>query len=84
MSAATTFFNFINIKAYKFVDGGLGANNLVDEVEGEVLDIWCFIMEDLKPFIKCFVSIKTRNLRKKVIEDNMLKFFSRMFVDFAT
>jgi len=37
--AATTFFGPVNIGARKFADGGLGANNLVDKVEGKALDI---------------------------------------------
>ena len=34
-SAATSFFEPVHIGARKYVDGALGANNPVDEVEGE-------------------------------------------------
>ena len=34
-SAATGFFEPVSIGARHFVDGGLGANNPVDEIEGE-------------------------------------------------
>ena len=34
-SAATTFFDPVSIGARTFADGVLGANNPVDEVEGE-------------------------------------------------
>jgi hypothetical protein len=83
-SAATTFFDPVNIGARKFADGALGANNPVDEVEGEASDIWCSETGDLKPLVKCFVSIGTGNPGKKAIEDNMLKFLSGTLVDIAT
>lgn len=38
-SAATTFFNPISIGHRTFADGGFGANNPVDEVEGEAANI---------------------------------------------
>jgi len=62
----------------------LGANNPVDKVEGEAADIWCSETGDLKPLVKCFVSIGTGNPGKKAIEDNMLKFLSGTLVDLAT
>jgi hypothetical protein len=40
-SPATTFFEPIRIGNRMFADGRLGANNLVDEVEGEAENIWC-------------------------------------------
>lgn len=40
-SATTTFFKPISIGDRTFADGGLGANNPVDEVEGEASNIWC-------------------------------------------
>jgi hypothetical protein len=72
------------IGARKFADGGLGANNPVDEVEGEASDIWCSKTGDLKPLVKCFVSIGTGHLGKKAIEDNVLKFLSGTLVDMAS
>lgn len=83
-SAATTFFNPVTIGARKFADGGLGANNPVDEVAGEASDIWCSQTGDLKPLVKCFVSIGTGNPGKKPIEDSMLKFLSGTLADLAT
>lgn len=38
-SAATTFFEPVSIGDRSFADSGLGANNLVDEVEGEASNI---------------------------------------------
>src|ERR1700761_3030513 len=38
-SAATTFFEPVNIDDRSFADGALGANNPVDEVEGEASNI---------------------------------------------
>jgi len=38
-SAATTFFDPVGIGDHTFADSGFGANNLVDEVEGEASSI---------------------------------------------
>lgn len=76
-SAATTFFEPVAIGARRFADGALGANNPVDEVEGEASDIWCEQTGDLKPLVKCFISIGTGNPGKKAMEDNLLKFVSK-------
>jgi hypothetical protein len=66
------------------VDGALGANNPVDEVEGEAANIWCPGASDLKPLVKCFISIGTGNLGTKAIEDNMSKFLSETLVRITT
>jgi len=83
-SAATTFFDPVSIGARKFVDGGLGSNNPVDEVEGEASNIWCSETGELKSLVKCFVSIGTGNPGKKAIEDNIFKFLSGTLVAIAT
>lgn len=74
----------MSIGARKFVDGALGANNPVDEVEGEASNIWCSETGDLKPLVKCFTSIGTGNPGKKALDDNILKFLSKTLVDIAT
>jgi hypothetical protein len=66
------------------VDGALGANNPVDEVEGEASNIWCSETGDLKPLVKCFISIGTGNPGSRAIEDNMLKFLSKTLEGIAT
>ena len=83
-SAATSYFDPVDIGARRFADGGLGANNPVDEVEGEASNIWCAETGDLKPLVKCFISIGTGNPGKKAIEDNILGFLSRTLVGIAT
>ncbi|KAK5354371.1 hypothetical protein LTS03_011888, partial [Exophiala xenobiotica] len=83
-SAATGFFDPVSIGARHFVDGALGANNPVDEVEGEASDIWCPDTGDLKPLVKCFISIGTGNPGKKAIEDNVLKFLTKTLVEITT
>lgn len=83
-SAATGFFDPVSIGARQFVDGALGANNPVDEVEGEAANIWCSETGDLKPLVKCFISIGTGNPGKKAIKDNMLKLLSGTLVKIAT
>ncbi|KAL6240627.1 hypothetical protein RBB50_012454 [Rhinocladiella similis] len=83
-SAATGFFDPVLIGARHFVDGALGANNPVDEVEGEATDIWCPDIGDLKPLVKCFISIGTGNPGRRAIEDNLLKFLSKTLVEITT
>jgi predicted acylesterase/phospholipase RssA len=83
-SAATTFFDPVSIGNRSFADGGLGANNPVDEVEGEASNIWCSDNGDLKPLVKCFVSIGTGNPGKKAFKDSMAGFLSETVVQIAT
>jgi predicted acylesterase/phospholipase RssA len=83
-SAATTFFDPVSIGARKFVDGALGANNPVEQIEGEASDIWCSETGELKPLVKCFISIGTGNPGKKAIEDNMIKFLAGTLKNLAT
>lgn len=83
-SAATTFFDPVSIGARKYVDGALGANNPVDEVESETSNVWCPETRDPKPLVKCFISVGTGNPGKKAIEDNMLKFLSKTLAEIAT
>jgi hypothetical protein len=83
-SAATTFFDTVSIGDRTFADGGLGANNPVDEVEGEASNVWCSETGDLKPLVKCFISIGTGNPGKKAFEDSMANFLSQTVVEIAT
>ena len=83
-SAATTFFDPVSVGERSFADGGLGANNPVEEVEGEASNIWCAETGDLKPLVKCFISIGTGNPGKKAFEDSMTKFLNETVVQIAT
>ncbi|GIJ92687.1 hypothetical protein Asppvi_001965 [Aspergillus pseudoviridinutans] len=83
-SAATGFFTPVLIGPRCFVDGALGAKNPVDEVEGEASNIWCPDTGDLKPLIKCFISIGTGNPGKRAIKDNLFKFFSKTLKAIST
>lgn len=83
-SAATGFFDPVLIGGRLFVDGALGANNPVDEVEREASDIWCSETGDLKPLVKCFISIGTGNPGKTAIEDNLPRFLSKTLVKITT
>lgn len=83
-SAATTFFEPVSIGNRTFADGGLGANNPVDEMEGEASNIWCADDGNLKPLVKCFISIGTGNPGKKAFDDSMIKFLGQTVVDIAT
>ncbi|KAE8132049.1 hypothetical protein BDV38DRAFT_225645 [Aspergillus pseudotamarii] len=83
-SAATSFFNPVDIGKRRFVDGALGSNNPVEEVEGEAADIWCPGTGDLKPLVKCFISIGTGDPGIAPIEDKALKFLSATLTGIAT
>jgi hypothetical protein len=74
----------VSIGNRTFADGGLGANNPVDETEGEASNIWCSETGDLKPLVKCFISIGTGNPGKKGFDDSMIKFLGQTVVGIAT
>jgi predicted acylesterase/phospholipase RssA len=83
-SAATGFFEAVSIGDYRFVDGAFGANNPMEEVEEEAADIWCTTSRELRPLVKCFLSIGTGAPAKTPIDDNLLKFISKTLVKMAT
>jgi hypothetical protein len=72
-SAAIDFLKPVTIGARQFVGGELWANNPVEEVEGEAVKIWCPRIGNLKPLVKCFVSIGTGHPKKKALKDNIWK-----------
>jgi predicted acylesterase/phospholipase RssA len=86
-SAATSFFEPVTIgpNERKFVDGGLGTNNPVEEIwNNEAQDIWCLDGVELNKILKCFVSVGTGNPGIKPIETGAWGFFSKTLVDIAT
>ncbi|KAF7716534.1 Uncharacterized protein PECH_005178 [Penicillium ucsense] len=83
-SAATGFFRPVTIGNSQYVDGAFGANNPVEEVEEEAADIWCTSSRDLKPLLKCFLSLGTGNPLKMPMDDNIIKFLSKTLVRMAT
>jgi len=62
----------------KFVDGALGANNPVDQVEEEATEIWCPNTGNLQPLVKCFISIGTGRLPAYNIDDRVDKFIGTL------
>ena len=83
-SAASTFFDPITIDDRKFADSALGANNPVQEVEDEASNIWCSETGDLKPLVRCFVTIGTGKPSMKPFEDSLYGFLTKTVVDIAT
>lgn len=83
-SAATTFFAPVNIGKRSFADGAFGANNPVDEVEGEATNIWSPEMRELQPLVKCFISIGTGNPGIQAFEDGVPKFLGGTVPQIAT
>jgi hypothetical protein len=71
--ATSAAIDFLTIGARQFVGGELWANNPVEEVEGEAVKIWCPRIGNLKPLVKCFVSIGTGHPKKKALKDNIWK-----------
>jgi hypothetical protein len=53
-------------------------------VEGEAARIWCPDTAELKPLVKCFISIGTGNPGKAPIADKVWKFLSKTLVELAT
>jgi predicted acylesterase/phospholipase RssA len=84
--AATSFFKPVTIgpRGRKFVDGGLGANNPVDQIWNEAQNIWCFGEVELCDLLKCFVSVGTGNPGRKPIAEGAMNFFLETMVGIAT
>ena len=83
-SAATRFFDSATIGDQHFVDGAFGANNPVEEVEEEAADIWCTTSREIKPLVKCFVTLGTGCPARVPMDDNIFKFLSKTLVTLAT
>ncbi|MCJ1383045.1 hypothetical protein MMC17_006158 [Xylographa soralifera] len=78
-SAATTFFDPVTIDGCQYIDGALRNNNPVTEVETEAQRLWCSYQEDdLKPLVKCFLSIGTGVPAKVPISDKLFGFLQAM------
>ncbi|EEQ35315.1 pfs [Microsporum canis CBS 113480] len=83
-SAATTIFDPVLIDGRTFHDGAFGANNPVNEVEAEAINLWRSETADIKPEVKCFVSIGTGNPGVKPFENNAYGFLRKTLVQIAT
>lgn len=83
-SAATKFFEPAIVGNRQFVDGAFGANNPVEEVEEEAADIWCTTSREIKPLIKCFLTVGTGRPALPPVTDNMYKFIKETLVNLAT
>ncbi|TVY64167.1 Calcium-independent phospholipase A2-gamma, partial [Lachnellula suecica] len=83
-SAATGFFKPVIIDARMFVDGALGANNPATEVEAEASDLFCPTTGDIKPLVKCLLSIGTGQPSVLPIDDGVIKFAYKTLAEIAT
>lgn len=79
-SAAPTFFDAVKIGQRMYVDGAMGANNPVFEVEKEAANIWCERTGNLEPLIKCFISIGTGVPGINPLSDRAWKFMTENIV----
>lgn len=69
-SAATSFFDSVEIGPYgeKFLDGGTGANNPVNELWKEASDVWS--KSDLESQLRCLISIGTGEPKQQAFGDH--------------
>ena len=72
-SAAPTYFSPMAIDGMEYVDGVIGANNPAVEVEEEASDVWCEQDGNLKPLVKCFISIGTGHPGITTVSERGLK-----------
>lgn len=73
-TAAPTYFSSASIDSSGFIDGALGANNPVLNVEEEAADLWCEDTGDLKPLVKTFISIGTGRPGLRSVSDKGLRY----------
>ncbi len=83
-SAATSFFDPVKIGTRKYADGALGANNPISEVWNEAMNIWSPDSGELKPLIKCIVSIGTGDPGVTSMKDGAMQFLSQTLVEIVT
>jgi hypothetical protein len=74
----------VKIGVRKYVDGAIGANNPVSQVEDEAANIWCEDTRELKPILKCFISIGTGHADIVATKDKSLKALAETIVKVAT
>jgi hypothetical protein len=72
-TAAPTYFSDAIIQGSRFVDGAIGANNPVIQVEEEAADLWCEETGNVKPLIKCFISMGTGHPGIRSVSEKGLK-----------
>lgn len=82
-SAATSFFDPVQIGDCTYGDGALGANNPANEVQNEAGNIWCETTGKLEPLVKCFISLGTGNGGINPISDKAWKFLSKSLTTVA-
>ncbi|GKU06823.1 unnamed protein product [Fusarium langsethiae] len=68
----------LSIQDMSFADGAFGANNPVEQVEDEATEIWCSETGNIKPLVKCFISIGTGNMGTYDINDRVDKFVATL------
>ena len=85
-SAAVSFFDPVVIGHRTYLDGGLGSNNPVDEVEDEACEIWCRDagITELQRRTKCFLSVGTGHPGVSAVPDKATKFILKTLTDMAT
>jgi hypothetical protein len=83
-SAATTFFDSIQIGNRTFADSALGANNPVEMMEIEASNIWCPETRNLQPLVKCFISIGTGHPGNTAFDNNFSGFVRKTLVEIST
>lgn len=83
-AAATRFFEPVTIDNRQYVDGAFGANNPIEQVEEEAADIWCPTTRELKPLVKCIVSVGTGSPGLRALDDNIFQFLTKTLVRMAT
>jgi hypothetical protein len=71
--AEPTYFSDTYINGGKFVDGALGANDPVLNVEEEAVDIWYETTGELELLIKAFISISTSHPGIRSVSEEGLK-----------
>lgn len=76
-SAAPGYFDPVAIRGRHFVDGALGANNPVEQVEAEASDLWSPESTAVQRLVKCFVSLGTGSRSPKPVERSLSKFLSK-------
>ncbi|KAF2158158.1 FabD/lysophospholipase-like protein [Myriangium duriaei CBS 260.36] len=68
--ATTSLILPVKVNRWSFAGGRVVADNPLNEVEGEASAIWCPMTADLKPLVKCIVSIGAGHPGLHPVEDS--------------
>lgn len=83
-SAATSFFEPVEINGLMYTDGGTGVNNPSEEAWNEMQSLWLPDKDNINSTISCFISIGCGHPGIKRLDDSLYGFLTKTLVEIAS